>query len=122
MNRPANGSDVPGATDGNAHTDAPPKRPPPLFEVIIPASVAVLNGRNLYHFKIWPDGHIEGFEGLGKGAVVHNRLPQLLISIAQPIFQVAETLDSAIDALTKGTVMQLEEPPKGGPSLVVPGQ
>lgn len=94
-------------TDEVAET---PKRGSPLFEIVIHPTLAVLNREPLYHFRIWPDGHIEGFEKLGGGAVVHNRLPELLLVMGEPIFVTANTLMDAIHQLTKGSI--LKNPPR----------
>lgn len=70
----------------------------PIFEVIIPNSIAV--GVPLYHFKIWGDGHIEGFEKLGGGkALVHNRFPLLMDQVVQPLRDWVEDMNRALDEL-----------------------
>lgn len=71
----------------------------PIFEVVIKASIAV--GLPLHHFKIFPDGRVEGFEKLGSDVAVINRIPMLLASIAGPLgtvcVQIGESANALID-------------------------
>lgn len=94
------------------------KRGAPLFEVMIPASIAVLNGRYLHHFKIWPDGHVEGFESLGNRPIVHTRMPEFLYSVAAPICEVANQLTSVIEHLESRAVGKVDE---SGATVQIPG-
>lgn len=82
------------------------ERGPPVLEVVVKASVAV--GMPLHHFRIWPDGHVEGFEKLGADVVVVNRIPMLLGSLTEPLRGFLENVEGEIRRLAAG--QQLMEP------------
>lgn len=69
----------------------------PVFEVVIRSAIAVEEPK--YRFRIWGDGRIEGFEGLGASAEVINRFPLMLDQLLQPVKDWVEDVDRAIDDL-----------------------
>lgn len=73
-------------------------RDDPIFEVIIPSTIAV--GTPLFHFKVWGDGYIEGFERLNGGTpIVHNRFPLMIDMLLQPIKDWVQDVDQQLDQL-----------------------
>lgn len=96
MNGPVNGDDrVRGPALIGEET---PKRGEPIFEIVIPSALAV--GMPLHHFKVWGDGHIEGFENLGnRKAIVTNRFPMMLDDLMQPVRDWVQDVGDAIDRL-----------------------
>lgn len=69
----------------------------PIFEVVIRSAIALETPK--HHLKIWGDGYMEGFEGLGASFTVVNRYPLMMDQVVQPLRDWVEDMDRALDAL-----------------------
>jgi hypothetical protein len=81
-------------------TPEPPPRGEPVFEVVVPSSLAGVT-EPVYHFRIWGDGQVSGFEKLGdvKRMLVMNRFPLMVEQLIEPLRNYVADVDAEIERI-----------------------